>query len=138
MNINLNSFWFLIFLAFSNCQIFDNGQNEIIKEYANSDQSLKLIVFKRLGNATAKRSVQVSLKNYDYKLRDSDKGNIFIADGIEKTGYPDDSLVLVDWKNNVTVEINYPAEIKIFKIEEKIKSQTGKTIEIKHNSRKKY
>ncbi len=118
------------------CNIFDEGKNTIVKEFYNPQKSLKVIVFEKSGNATANNSIQVSIESKDYKLTNSDNGNTFIADKKEFLKLPNDSLILVKWFDNKKVEINYPSDAEIFKIEESVESEIGK-VKVLHNSRKK-
>ncbi|WP_269243512.1 hypothetical protein [Flavobacterium limnophilum] len=126
---------FALFMLFS-CNIFDEGKNTIVKEFYNPQKSLKVIVFEKSGNATANNSIQVSIESKDYKLTNSDNGNTFIADKKEFLKLPNDSLILVKWFDNKKVEINYPSDAEIFKIEESVESEIGK-VKVLHNSRKK-
>lgn len=127
------SLFFLLILV--SCNIFDESKNTIVKEFYNPQKSLKVIVFEKGGNATANNSVQVSVESDKYVLKNSDKGNIFIADETEFMKLPKDSLILVKWFDNNKVEINYPSESNIFKIEESVQTEIGK-VKVIHNSRK--
>lgn len=124
----------ILILLTNGCQIFGGSENVLIKEFYNPRQSMKVIVFEKLGNATTSNSIQLSVERYDYELKISDTGNIFIADEIEGITYSKDSLIQVNWIGNKTVEINYPASVRIFKIEEKFENNVGE-VEIKYNSR---
>ena len=119
------------------CNIFDESKNTVVAEVYNPQKSLKVIVFEKSGNATTNNSVQVSVESDKYKLKDSDKGNIFIADETGLMNLPKDSLVLVKWFGNNKVEINYPSEAHIIKIEENVQSENGE-VKVMHNSRKRY
>ena len=118
------------------CNIFDENENTIVKEIYNPQKSLKVIVFEKSGNATVNNSIQVSIENKDYKLTNSDNGNTFIADKKEFLKLTNDSLILVKWFDNKKVEINYPSDAEIFKIEKSVESRIGK-VKVLHNSRKK-
>lgn len=124
----------MLFATITSCQFFENSENLLIKEFYNPRQSMKVIVYER-GNATTNNSIHASIEGYDYELRNTDKGNIFIADEFEKTKFTKDSFLLVNWISNELVEINYPASVRIFKIEERFENSIRK-VEIKHNSRK--
>jgi hypothetical protein len=118
--------WILILTLFSSCQIFDTGQNELIKEYYNPKQSMKVIIFEKLGNATVSNSIQASIQGYDYELTNEDVGNTFIADQFERIKISKDSLLMVNWLDNETVEFIYPAEIRTFKTESRFENNAGK------------
>lgn len=134
MKILKTSCLFILLTLFS-CNIFDENKNIIVKEYSNPQKSLKVIVFKKDGNATVNNSVQVSVESFNHKLQNSDTGNIFIADEKEFINLPSDSLILVKWFGNNEVEINYPSEAQILKIEKTVESEIGK-VKVIHNSRK--
>ena len=133
----LKTILILLILTVAGCNIFDKGQNSIISEHLSPDKRIKVIVFEKSGNASTNSSIHASVIENNFKLRNTDKGNIFIADEFEKTNYSRDSFLLVNWINNSIVEINYPSLVRLFKIEEKFKIDK-KEIMIKHNSRKDY
>ena len=115
----------LVLTLLNSCQIFDDGRNELIKEYFNPKQSLKLIVFEKYGNATTNNSIQASIHDYNYKLTDKEIGNIFVADQIKSIKTSKDSLLNVKWIDNETIEVVYPVSIRTFKTEKVFKSKTG-------------
>lgn len=117
------------------CKIFDESPNKLIKEYYNPKQNSKAIVFEKLGSATVNNSLHVSFERYNYDLKDSDSGNIFIADRVKDLNYLKDSLILVNWISNDTLEISYPASVRTFKMEEMLETEFRKVI-IKYDSRK--
>lgn len=118
------------------CNTFDESKNIIVKEFYNPQKSLKVIVFEKTGNATVNNSIQVSIESKDYNLTNADNGNTFIADKKGFLKLPNDSLILVKWVDNKKVEINYPSDAEIFKIEKSVESEIGK-VKVLHNSRKK-
>ena len=115
------------------CNIFDESKNTIVKEFYNPQKSLKVIVFEKNGNATVNNSIHVSVKSYNYKLQNSDTGNIFISDEKELVKFPSD-LILVRWLGNNKVQINYPSKSTILKIEKNVKSDIGE-VKVICNSR---
>lgn len=123
-----NSMLVLLSIFIVGCKIFDESTNELIIEHYNPSQNLKVIVFEKLGNATTNNSLQITLNRYNYELKNSDTGNIFIADGIEGLNNPKDSLVLVSWLSNDTLEINYPPSFRTLKMEEMLETEFGKVI----------
>ena len=124
-----NVLWILITVCiFSSCQfqLFDNGGNEILKEYYNPQGSLKVVFFEKPGNATVRNSIHASIQDYDYKLTSEEIGNIFIANQFEFINKAKDSLILVNWIDNETVHFVYPKNIQTFKKEEVFDSNLGK------------
>jgi len=115
------------------CRIFDEGKNELIKEYYNPQQSMKVIVFKKPGNATVSNSIQASIEGYDYELTNKDVGNVFVADQLEGMNLPKDSLLIVKWIDNNTVEFTYHAKIRTFKTEKGFENNVGK-VNIKYRT----
>lgn len=116
----------LILALVNSCQVFVNGKNELIKEYYNPKQNLKVIVFEKLGNATANNSIQISIHRHNYKLTDKEVGNIFVADQIEGIKTSKDSLLSINWLDNETVDIIYPTSIRTFKTEKLFEDKIGK------------
>ncbi len=126
MNIKRNILWILILITSYSCQIFDNGENELIMEYYNPKHSMKVIIFEKLGNATVDNSIQASIQGYDYELTDKDIGNVFVADQFEGVKISKDSLLIVNWTDNETVEFIYPKEIRTVKMENRFENNIGK------------
>ena len=120
------TFGILILVLVVSCQIFDKSENRLIKEYYNPKSSMKVIVFKKLGNATVNNSIQASIHGYDYVLQNEDVGNIFIADKIEGINESIDSTFIANWIDNENVEFVYPKNIRTFKTEKQFKNNVGK------------
>lgn len=116
----------LILILVISCQIFDKSENRLIKEYYNPKSSMKVIVFEKLGNATVNNSIQASIHGYDYELKNEDIGNVFVADKIEGINTRIDSLLMVNWINNETVEFTHSKNIRTFKTESRFKNNIGK------------
>lgn len=126
MSVKRNILWILILTTFYSCQIFDKGKNELIREYYNPKQSMKVVVFEKLGNATVNNSIQASIQGYDYELTGEDVGNVFVADKFEGINTSKDSLLIVNWIDNETVELIYPKEVRTFKMENRFENDIGK------------
>ncbi len=128
LNITLmrNIFLTLTFGLLLSCQPFDNPKNVMIKEYYNSKQSLKVIVFEKTGNATANSSIQASIEGYDYELDDNDIGNILIADKIELSKLQRDEILKIKWKDNENIEISFPNNLRVFKTEKQFENNIGR------------
>jgi hypothetical protein len=75
---------------------------------------MKVIVFEKLGNATVSNSIHASIQGYGYELTNEDIGNVFVADKFERINVSKDSLLMVNWTDNETVEFIYPAKIRTF------------------------
>jgi hypothetical protein len=123
----------LMLILVVSCQVFDKSQNRLIKEYYNPKSSMKVIVFEKLGNATVNNSIQASIHEYDYELKNEDVGNVFVADKIEGIKSVD-SILIANWIDNETVEFIHPKNIRAFKTESEFENNVGKVrIEYKTN-----
>ncbi|MFS4456978.1 hypothetical protein [Maribacter sp. 2304DJ31-5] len=124
----------VILVLVVSCQIFDKSENRLIKEYYNPKSNMKVIVFEKIGNATVNNSIQASIHGYDYELKNEDIGNVFVADKIEEISQSVDSILMVNWIENETVEFIHPKNIWTFKTEKRFENNVGKVrIEYKSN-----
>jgi hypothetical protein len=126
MNVIKNTLWILLIFTVFSCQIFDKSENRIIEEYYNPKQSLKVVVFEKMGNATVNNSIQASIKGYDYELDNDEIGNIFVADQFESFKISKDSILTINWIDNETVEFTLPHKIRPFKKESQFENNIGK------------
>jgi hypothetical protein len=99
-------FYLLILLI--SCSICENT---IIAEKVSPRKDFLVYLFDRDCGATTSKSAHISLKKRNSKLKNSEKGNIFIADNIEK--------IEVDWVNTKSIEISVNSDCRIFLQEEK-------------------
>jgi Family of unknown function (DUF5412) len=75
--------------------------NEVFQEVYSQDKQYKVIVFERDCGATTAFSTQISILEATQELSNN-PGNIFILEG-----HPNDTQILVEWKDNQTIEITY-------------------------------
>ncbi|SFZ95050.1 hypothetical protein SAMN05428642_10655 [Flaviramulus basaltis] len=126
MNVEKNILWVLLIFTVVSCQIFDKSENRIIKEYYNPKQSMKVVVFEKMGNATVNNSIQASIQGYDYELDNEEIGNVFVADQFESSKISKDSILTVNWIDNETAEFTFPHKIRTFKKEKQFENNIGK------------
>lgn len=86
-------------------------ENSIISEKVSPNREFLVYLFDRDCGATTSKSAHISLKKINSKLKNSEKGNVFIADNIEK--------IEVDWINAKSIEISVNSNCRIFLQEEK-------------------
>ncbi|MEP0264918.1 hypothetical protein [Dokdonia sp.] len=123
---------FIIFPIFS-CQFWGDSENIMIKEYYNPKSNMKVVIFEKLGNATVNNSIQASIHGPNFELNNAEVGNIFVADKIEGIKKSKDSLLIVNWIDNATVEFTYPKKVRIFKTEKQFENNNRK-VRIKYKS----
>ena len=71
----------LTFAILCSCiDLINNNKNEIIKKRSDHKSIKTCILFIKIGGATVGDSHHISILPYQDKLRNSDTGNIFIAD----------------------------------------------------------
>lgn len=105
-----------LIILLSSCSIFDVGKNEIISEIANPIEDKKAIVFLKRGNATADNSVQITLSGLDFNLKNSETGNIFIADTNYGKAELENSVKTI-WSANDTLIVEFDKSLRVFKKE---------------------
>lgn len=94
-------------------------------ELESPDHKNKAILFERNCGATTGFSTQISIKKFKKKLKNTEKGNIFIADddhGKAPPGITGGSPVKIIWINNDSIQIEYHPKTRIFKNIAKYKS----------------
>src|SRR5687767_7250884 len=99
----------------SSCTLLDSGENNVISEIYNMQESKKAILFIKEGNATVDHSFQVSLTGYDYVLNKKDVGNIFIADSNHGQTVIDSSSVTAHWISNDSLILTYDRLLRTFR-----------------------
>jgi len=92
----------------------DMCKNSIFKELNSPDNRLKAVVFQRDCGATTGFNTQISILSKDKKLNNESTGNILILDG-----KADESISIVNWKNNQELHIKYNKNKRIYKIEKR-------------------
>ena len=108
MSLLRKIFLFYLLILLVSCSICENT---IISEKVSPSKDFLVYLFDRDCGATTSKSAHISLKKINSKLRDSEKGNIFIADNIEK--------IQVDWIDTKSVKISVNSNCRIFLQEEK-------------------
>ena len=114
-------FFFFLFTLQSCIDITDN-KNEILKERTEYQGIKNCILFIKSGGATVGDSYQISIMPYQDKLKDSDTGNIFIADGQALSR--DTSSINFEWISFDTLRISFDKNFRVFKMNTKIKDVT--------------
>ena len=116
-------FLFFLFILHSCIDLSDNN-NEIIKERTDYEGIKNCILFIRSGGATVGDSYQISILPYQDKLKDSDTGNIFIADDHDGGISSDTSRVNLEWLSFDTLKVSFDKRLRVFKMKTKIKDAT--------------
>jgi hypothetical protein len=75
--------------------------NEVFQEVYSQDKQYKVVVFERDCGATTAFSTQISILKAKQELSNN-PGNIFVIEG-----YPNDTQIQVEWKDNQTIEIAF-------------------------------
>ena len=115
------SAFIVTFLILSSCvDLMENNDNEIIKERTDNKGIKNCILFVKAGGATVGDSYQISILPFQEKLRDSDTGNIFIADDHDGSISYDTSRVNFKWLSFDTLKVSFDKRLRIFKMIKKI------------------
>ena len=106
---------FLLFIL-SSCIALTNNTNEILKERADYEGIKNCILFIKGGGATVGDSYQISIVPYQNKLKDSDIGNVFIADDHDGGISSDTSRINFEWLSFDTLKISFDKQLRVFKM----------------------
>ncbi len=109
---------FLLFVLYS-CIDFSDSKNEILKESTNYEGMKSCILFIKSGGATVGDSYQISVRPRQYNLKDSDTGNVFIADDHDGAIGSDTSRVNFEWLSFDTLKISFDKKLRVFKMDSK-------------------
>ncbi|MBX9782615.1 MAG: hypothetical protein K2X48_04890 [Chitinophagaceae bacterium] len=120
---NKTFFFFAIFILHSCIDLSDN-KNEIVKRSSDYKGIKNSILFIKSGGATVGDSYQISILSYQDKLKDSDIGNIFIADDHDSAISSDTSRVNFVWISFDTLKVSFDKRLRVFKMETKMKDAT--------------
>jgi hypothetical protein len=112
--LNIHTLFGSVMLVGS-CTLLDSGENNVISEVYNMQESKKVILFIKESNATVDHSFQVSLTGYDYVLDKKDVGNIFVADSNHGQTVIDSSSVTAHWISNDSLILTYDKELRTFR-----------------------
>ena len=113
-----------IVLIFSSCIDLTDSRNEIIKQETSGNGEKKCILFIKSGGATVVDSYQISMLLSNDKLKDSDVGNIFIADNYNYSISNDTSKVNFIWLSNDTLKISFDKSLRVFITKTKVSDVT--------------
>lgn len=86
-----------------------------MKEKADYEGLKNCIFFIKSGGATVGDSYQISVLPYQDKLKDSDTGNIFIADDHDRSISSDTSRVNFEWISFDTLKVSFDKRLRVFK-----------------------
>ena len=114
----------LLVFILSSCLHLSDNKNEIVKLQIAYDGMKNCILFIKSAGATVGDSYQISILPYQEKLKNSDTGNIFIADD-SGGGIPSDtSRVNFEWLSFDTVKVSFDKRLRVFKMNTKSKGAT--------------
>ncbi len=105
----------LLFIL-SSCIDLSDNTNEIVKERTDYEGIKNCILFIKSGGATVGDSYQISIVPYQDKLRDSDRGNIFIADDHDGGISSDTSRINFEWLSFDTLKVSFDKRLRVFKM----------------------
>ena len=111
----------MVVLILTSCfQIFDVGNNTLVKETYNNNASKKAILFFKGENATSDISLQVIIAGYDHELKKQEVGNAFTVDSDHNATKQDSSSIDFIWLTNDTLKIEYDKKLRTFIMETKV------------------
>lgn len=112
----MNKIIILTILLLNNTGCLDLGssKNEILKEVVSPKNSKKAIFFIKYSGATSDNSLQISLKEENYKLKESENGNIFTSDSDHGQVRLDTSVLKLLWINEDTLSVQYSKKLRVF------------------------
>lgn len=103
-----------VLIILHSCDIFDASKNEIIVEEYDFTRNHKAVLFVKPGNATTDNSIHLSITDRDDKIKDSQTGNVFVADSDYGKAKIDSKCVTLKWKSNDTLIVSYDSKLRIF------------------------
>jgi len=109
------SFLFFLFF-FHSCINLNDLKNEVVKERTDYEGIKNCILFIKSGGATVGDSYQISIVPYQDKLKDSDTGNIFIADDHDGSISSDTSRINFEWLSFDTLKVSFDKRLRVFKM----------------------
>lgn len=105
----------LLFIL-SSCLDLSDTANEIVKKRADYEEIKNCILFIKSGGATVGDSYQISIVPYQNKLKDSDTGNIFIADDHDGSISAGTSRIDFEWVSFDTLKVSFDKRLRVFKM----------------------
>lgn len=103
-----------VLIILQSCKIFDASKNEIIVEEFDFTRIHKAVLFVKPGNATTDNSIHLSIIDSKDKLKDSQTGNVFVADSDYGKATIDSQSVTLKWKSNDTLIVSYDSRLRFF------------------------
>lgn len=105
----------LIVLVSSGCfQLFDPGPSTVVLTVFNPAKNQQAILFLKGGNATSGDSMQVSIKDGDEVLGDTEVGNVLTVDNAHVGVALDTNAIKLKWLDNNKLEIDYNKKLRTF------------------------
>lgn len=99
----------------SSCfQLFEPGTNEVLKNIYSPSKKNRAILFLKGGDAATDISLQVSIKNTDDELAQTEVGNIFITDSNHGKATLDSNTIKLNWIDNNNLTITYNKNLRTF------------------------
>jgi hypothetical protein len=95
-----------------------------LKKQIAYDGMKNCILFIKSAGATVGDSYQISILPYQDNLKDSDSGNIFIADDHGGGINSDTSWVNFEWLSFDTLKVSFNKRLRVFKMNTKLKDAT--------------
>jgi hypothetical protein len=106
---------FVLVTLLSSCfQLFDSGTNEVLKNIYCPSNKNRAILFLKGGNAATDVSLQVSIKNTDDELVQTEAGNIFTTDSNHGKAILDSNAIGLHWIDNNNLFITYNKNLRTF------------------------
>jgi len=106
---------FMISTLFSGCfQLFDSGSATTINVVFNPSKTKQAIVFIKGGNATEPDSYQVSIKDADDDLGETEVGNTFTVDSNHGTASLNSASITLKWVSDNDLNISYDKKLRTF------------------------
>lgn len=94
--------------------MFDPGCTKLLKSVKNPTGTRLAIIFLKGGNATESDSIQISVKDADDKLDETEVGNAFIADSDHGKAAVNTNQVDLRWIGNYRLLITYNKKLRTF------------------------
>jgi hypothetical protein len=110
----------ITFQLVSCIDLASDNTNEKIFETSAPGQIKKSILFIKSCGATVGDSYQVSIVPYQTMLKDSDTGNVFIADSHNGAISADTSKIKIDWLTADTLKVSFDKALRVFKSNKKV------------------
>ena len=115
----------LVVLTFSSCfELLPVGECTFLKEASNKKNSKKAILCLRDGNATADRSLHVTVMESEDEPEEREFGNTFTVDSDHNATRQDASSIGFTWLSEDTLQIDYDRKLRVFIQEKRVNDVT--------------